>query len=308
MNRLGWRGIIALIIVAIVLAGISGLSTVSATDGCTDVLALVESKGWIYHEAVDNDGHLVELPEDDTLPEGFSAIGDGVTILATDSNRTMKAGWWTVYPTCPEPTPTPITPSPTPEATPIPTLTPVPDHCGAVNKLAEAMGATYEGLTDVMHNGHLITLGDQDAFLPYGYEAVGENSAITMTDSDRTLAAGTTWTVYGKCFGYLPLIEASVYVPPTAVPTATPQGVYCLSTEALAQQLGVDVNRLHMDLFDGFNGQPSGWRLDFAEEYISWTVPVEYVVNHPEGEFTGDGQRKLDFQVGSIWLPWSCRQ
>ncbi len=283
----------------------------AATDGCTDVIKMVEEKEWIYHEAVDNNGHLVELPEDDTLPEGFSAIGDGVTILATDSNRTMKSGWWTVYPTCPEPTATPITPTPepTPEATPIPTEVPVvPNHCGAVDKLAAQMGATYEGLVDVMHNGHLITIGEKDAVLPYGYEAVGESRTISMTDEDRSMAAGTTWTVYGKCFGYLPLIEASVYIPPTAVPTATPQGVYCLSTEALAQQLGIDIDRLHMDLYDGFNAQPSGWRLDYGEEFISWIVPPEYVVNHPEGEFTGNGQNQLDFRVGSIWLPWSCRE
>ncbi len=302
------KWIALVLIVAVVLAGISGLSTASATDGCTDVLDLVESKGWIYHEAVDNNGHVVELPEDDSLPEGFSAIGDGVEIKVTDANRSMKAGWWTVYPTCPEPTATPITPTPepTPEATPIPTEVPVvPNHCGAVDKLAKAMGAEYLGLTDVMHNGHLITLGEQDAFLPYGYEAVGETRTISMTDENRVMAAGTTWTIYGKCFGYLPLIANQEYVP---VPTATPTGVYCLTTEALAQQLGVDETRLHMDLYDGFNAQPSGWRLDYGEEFLSWTVPIEYVVNHPEGEFTGDGNRVLDFRVGSIWLPWSCRK
>ncbi|QQS43314.1 hypothetical protein IPM65_04080 [Candidatus Roizmanbacteria bacterium] len=57
-----------------------------------------EYLGWNYHGLVDPPmGYQVEVLEPSTLPNGYKAVGDGIVIERTDSNRTMPPGWYTVY-------------------------------------------------------------------------------------------------------------------------------------------------------------------------------------------------------------------
>jgi len=54
--------------------------------------------GWNYHGLVDPPmGHQVEVISLSTLPPGYKAVGNGITIEREDANRTFLPGWYTVY-------------------------------------------------------------------------------------------------------------------------------------------------------------------------------------------------------------------
>lgn len=57
-----------------------------------------EYLGWIFHGLVDPPmGYQVEVFSLSTLPIGYKAVGTGIVIERSDTNRTMPPGWYTVY-------------------------------------------------------------------------------------------------------------------------------------------------------------------------------------------------------------------
>lgn len=76
--------------------------TPAPTYYCVTPEALAKEKGWEIKEWADKrvGGLRVYLSKASTLPEGWEAQTSGQSIGATDTDRTMVSGYWTIY--CPK--------------------------------------------------------------------------------------------------------------------------------------------------------------------------------------------------------------
>ncbi len=192
MNRLGWRGILALIVVAVILLWLY-LSARAASAACNSYT----------------------VQRGDTLGQIARQYGTSVQAIANANGITNVNLIHVGQRLC---VPSGSAPAGQPAAAPASS-----GSCVDVATLARQRGWTVGNAVD--HGGVVVQLARADV-LPAGYEATGPNRTI-LTNSlgnDRNMGTGY-WTVYAKC-------GSTAAPAPAQAPQAQPQAQPATSTNS----------------------------------------------------------------------------
>ncbi len=203
MNRLGWRGILALIVVAVILLWLY-LSARAASAACNSYT----------------------VQSGDTLGQIARDYGTSVQAIANANGIVNVNRIYVGQRLC--------IPSGSAPATQ-PAAAPASGSCVDVASLARQRGWTIGQSVD--HGGVVVQLARADV-LPAGYEATGPNRTI-LTNSlgnDRNMSAGY-WTVYAKCGSAAPAPAQAPQAQPQAQPATTGSNA-CMLGQDLAAQRG----------------------------------------------------------------------